>query len=245
MTPEPIEHITIEQRFCGPPASGNGGYVCGRLGAYINGCAKVRLSIPPPLGVPLAVYRTEDGAALKDGDRKVAQAWPSQFNLAIPEAPSMTEAGTMAERYVGLHDHAFSTCFVCGPDRAVGDGLRIFPGFSHSLAMVASPWTPDASLADAAGRIHPWFIWSALDCPSGWAFMHKNQGPAVLGEFCVRIDEVIEVNQPMVVIGWELQHKGRKHHTASALFHDDGRLVACATALWFEIDLAHLEGTAA
>jgi len=242
-TLKPIAHITIEKRFCGPPGSGNGGYVCGRLAEYIDGCARVRLAIPPPLDVSLAVVETEDGVALCHGDRQIARAWPSQFNLAIPKAPSMEEARTMAEHYSGLVNHAFPGCFVCGPERSKGDGLRVFPGLSESRQLVGSPWTPDSSLCDPDGRVYPWFTWSALDCPSGWAFLESGDCAAVLGEFCVRIDEEAEVGQPLIVVGWELQHDGRKHHTASALFREDGRLMACATALWFEIDPAKLSAS--
>ena len=29
--------LVIPPRFCGPPGSGNGGYVCGRIAAYADG----------------------------------------------------------------------------------------------------------------------------------------------------------------------------------------------------------------
>ena len=54
--------ITIAKRFCGPPRSGNGGYVCGSLAAFVEGTAEVTLRRPPPLDRPLFVER-EDGLA--------------------------------------------------------------------------------------------------------------------------------------------------------------------------------------
>jgi hypothetical protein len=35
-----VAEIVIDERFCEPPASGNGGYVAGRLAAYVgaDGC---------------------------------------------------------------------------------------------------------------------------------------------------------------------------------------------------------------
>ena len=45
--------------------------------------------------------------------------------------------------YPGLRSHPFPTCFACGPDRAEGDGLRIFPG----------PVTPTVGRRDP-GRAH-------------------------------------------------------------------------------------------
>ena len=235
-----MARITIDKRFCGPPASGNGGYVCGRLAEHIEGCARVRLSVPPPLDTPLSVYATEDGVELRDGERPVARAWPSGFNLAVPRAPSLDEARAMESRFNGFSHHAFPGCFVCGPERDEHDGLRIFPGLSEAGDAVGCVWKPDASLAGADGHIAPVFVWAALDCPSGWAFLHAGDCAAVLGEFCARIDADISAGEDLIVIGWELQHSGRKHHTASALFRPDGRAVACATALWFEIDPARL-----
>ena len=47
--------LTIPSRFCGPPGIGNGGYVCGRIAAYVDGPATVTLRRPPPLDTPMAV----------------------------------------------------------------------------------------------------------------------------------------------------------------------------------------------
>ena len=53
--------------------------------------------------------------------------------------------------------------------RRPGDGLRIFPGPLAGTPMCAAPWTPDASVTDADGRVRPEVVWAALDCPSGIA----------------------------------------------------------------------------
>jgi len=47
--------IIIDRRYCGPPNSGNGGYVCGRLARHIEGGAEITLRAPPPLDKPLDV----------------------------------------------------------------------------------------------------------------------------------------------------------------------------------------------
>jgi len=49
--------LIIPSRFCGPPGSGNGGYVCGRIAAYVDGPATVTLRRPTPLGAPMAIER--------------------------------------------------------------------------------------------------------------------------------------------------------------------------------------------
>ena len=49
----PLGQLSIDPRFKGPPDSGNGGYVAGRLAAYLDGTAAVRLHRPPALERPL------------------------------------------------------------------------------------------------------------------------------------------------------------------------------------------------
>ena len=49
--------ITIPKRFCGPPTSGNGGYSCGRLAAFVQGPAEITLRAPPPLDTKLSIER--------------------------------------------------------------------------------------------------------------------------------------------------------------------------------------------
>ena len=44
---------------------------------------------------------------------------------------------------------------MCGPDRAEGDGLRVFPGPVAGRGLWAAPWTPDPSVAGADGRALP------------------------------------------------------------------------------------------
>ena len=54
------DQITIPKRFCGPPDSGNGGYVCGLLAGYVSGGSEVTLRMPPPLERPLDIVREGD-----------------------------------------------------------------------------------------------------------------------------------------------------------------------------------------
>jgi len=47
------EDLEIHERFCGPPNSANGGYVCGRIARDLAGTVSVRLNAPPPLNTVL------------------------------------------------------------------------------------------------------------------------------------------------------------------------------------------------
>ena len=48
--------IVIDQRFCGPPRSRNGSYVCGRLAQFVDAPAvNIRLLLTAPLDTELEV----------------------------------------------------------------------------------------------------------------------------------------------------------------------------------------------
>jgi hypothetical protein len=158
--------LTIPSRFCGPPGSGNGGYVRGRIAAYIEGPVTVTLRQPPPLATAMAVEPDGESALrVQHGRTLIAEATSSSASPApeIPGPVSTAEARTAAGRARYYQDPVFSACFVCGTDRQPGDGLRIFPGPLAGRRLWAAPWTPDLSVADADGRLRPEVVWAALE----------------------------------------------------------------------------------
>jgi hypothetical protein len=123
------ETLSIDPRYCGPPEVANGGYVAGLLARRIEGPASVTLLAPAPLGKPLEVRTDGSGrVALRDGDALLATAEPDRVTLEPPSAPDFDEALRRAGTCRAFQTHPFPGCFVCGPDREPGDGLRIFPG---------------------------------------------------------------------------------------------------------------------
>ena len=67
-----MRQIQIPARFNGPPNSGNGGYSCGVLAAFIDGPSRVRLHVPLPLDRELRVVEAQDGRVeMYDGDTLV------------------------------------------------------------------------------------------------------------------------------------------------------------------------------
>ncbi len=103
----------------------------------------------------------------------VAAGRPASVELARLEKASFEEAcAAELSTPIKPHEHPLPTCFVCGPARAKGDGLRIFAGplGRHSQnAVLAASWIPDPNLAAEDGLVAPEFLWSALDCPTGYA----------------------------------------------------------------------------
>ncbi len=237
------EVLVISSRFCGPPKSGNGGYVCGRVAAHVSGPASVRLKAPPPLETEMQVEVSESEARLMLGSNVIAEAKATALDLTPPPAPSFVQAEEAAKSYLGFMRHVFPRCFVCGPQRANGDGLRIFPGSTTSRSMVAAPWVPDSSLGDGSNTVRAEFLWAALDCTSGFAVLPVPEGKAiVLGELCARIDGRVTPGEKCVVIGWPLQVDGRKRISGSAVVSGSGRPVAVGRATWIEVQASAFGG---
>ena len=229
------ESLTISPRFCGPSQSGNGGYVCGLIARHIRGPATVRLMVPPPVGSELHIDVADGVVTLRSGDTLVGEGRSATLDLTPPAAPSFAEAVDASRSYLGFTQHSFPRCFVCGPQRQAGDGMRIFAGPVKDSPLVAAPWVADASLA-RDGRIADEFLWAALDCPSGFAILPVPTGKSiVLGQLTARIDGSVRAGEPCVVAGWANGIEGRKRSAGSALYDASGNAVAIARATWIEI----------
>ena len=232
--------IRIERRFRGPPEIGNGGYVAGLVAAALGGSnCTVTLKSPPPLDRDLTLEMDGAGAALFEDDTIVVSASREAVEIDVPSPPpTLAEARDAEPRFNGFAHHIFPGCFVCGPDRDSGDGMRIFPGALHDgPRRVAATWTPDATVADENGVVRPEFLWAALDCP-GYFAAEDAAGLALLGKMSAVIHRPVHAGEPLVVTGWPIETHGRKHRVGSALHDENGELVAAATATWITLNEA-------
>lgn len=227
-----MDQIVFDRRFRGPPDSANGGYVSGVAAGLLGAPASVRLLRPPPLDTQLRVERSTDRVVVLDDGAPVIEATPFELDIGVPEPVGVDDARHASERYAGFQAHPFATCFVCGPERAEGDGLRIFPGRVDERKMLAATWTPTPDLADEAGRVRPEFVWAALDCPGGWSAIDLGARPSVLGTLAARQLGDVMAGETYVAIGWPTGSEGRKDFVGSALFTADGEIVAEAAATW-------------
>jgi hypothetical protein len=236
------ESLVIAARFCGPPGSGNGGYVCGRIAAYIDGPATVTLRRPPALATPMAVERDgESSVRIHHGGTLIAEAAssPGSPALEIPGSVSLAEAHAVACRARYYTDPLFPGCFVCGMDRRPGDGLRIFPGPVPGRALWAAPWTPDPSVTGAGGRVRPEVVWAALDCPSGIAAAEaaglRPDTAILLGRMTAGLAGLPVAGDQCRVIAWPVERDGRKLLAGSALLGPGGEVLAAARAVWLTV----------
>ena len=226
-----MTELLIASRFCGPPTSGNGGYSSGRLAAFIEGPAEVTLRAPPPLDTQLRVEKESGAAKLWHGEQLIAEAKSADpstvlgtgFTLEVPAPPTWEEAQVASKRYAGHQRHDYGTCFVCGPQRGPGDGLRIFCG-PWKDGVVAGPWLPDASLDDGKGWVKPEFLWAAIDCPGSWSVIGVDSAQdappssVLLGRLTGRLVRPVRTSEQCIAIGWPLGREGRKFHVGSAIY---------------------------
>jgi hypothetical protein len=243
-----VTEVTIAERFCGPPGSANGGYACGSIAGMLGGQGDMEVTLrrPPPLERPLRLRVVDAGATVHDGDHLVAEARPatvelgmggvaSLVGLGMPRVALLAEAQAAVERYPLYHDHPFPTCFTCGPDRAAGDGLRIFPGPVSGSGLWAAPWTPHDSVADQDGLVLPAVVWAALDCPSGFA-AGAGDTVMVLGRMAARVVARPQAGTAYCVAAWpEGPPDGRRRPGGSALLDVEGRVLAVARTVWVTI----------
>ena len=230
--------IFIPRRFRGPHESGNGGYTCALLARHVEApVVEVTLRSPPPLDRPMEVRREGERALLFDGEHLLAEAAPTTLELAQPPQVSAREAIEAARRFRGYEQNPFPGCFTCGPERAAGDGLRIFAGAVAGAggAVAAAPWTPAADLAGADGIVAEPVVWAALDCPSGWVHVDDRLS-AVLGRMAARILEPVRADEDYVAVARRTGAEGSRRLAESALLAPGGRAVAIARATWIVVE---------
>jgi hypothetical protein len=235
-----VAKITIAQQFCGPPNSGNGGYVCGVLAKDLEGPVTSILRARVPLDVRMDL-RLEEGAmqmtAEEDG-ALIGVGKPADPALlpTPPEAPSMRAARAAGQRYVGLTQRVHPTCFTCGPERQEGDGLRVFCGQLEGAPVghVAGIWIPHADFADPQGLVPTEVIWAAMDCPGVFAWIEKEgRHGALLGTMTGEVLRRPPATEETIVVAWPLgEREGRKESAGVALFAMNGELLARAHQVW-------------
>ena len=197
---------------------------------------------PPPLDVPLPVELQANGDAhlLHNGDL-VGTASPRAVETRAMESPGFERACEASSRSFAAKHHPQPACFVCGPDRAIGDGLRIHPGpveFDDVewRGLVAAPWTPGDDLADDDGLVCAEFLWAALDCPTAYASSSPAGMPYILlGRQATAVHRRPTAGVPLVVTAIRTGRDGRKYFADSALFDDSGDLLAESSTVWIEV----------
>ena len=224
-----MSSLIVERRYNGPPGSGNGGWTCGLVASLVDSPqgTVVTLRVPPPLETPLAGRPLGEGIGVYAPDGTlVAEVAPAPLDEPPVEPVAWDVALGLVSTYPGFVDHPFPTCFVCGPQRAPGDGLRLFSGRLPD-GRTATAWTVPEDVSAP-------LVWACLDCPGGWSAAFEGR-PFVLGRLAARIDALPGPGERCVVMGETIGLDGRKAYVRSTLYGADGRLLANARATWLTI----------
>ena len=243
-----MEKVSFEQRFQGFTDGALGGYVAGVVARGIEGPAEVSLRSLPPMERELDLSRGNGKIDLHDGETLIAEAHEAGFELELPDSPELAGAEAAGEH--PIHEegtHIYPGCFCCGPDRAEGDGLRLFVGrVAESDGLLAAAWTPHPDLAEG-DELPEEMVWAALDCPTIWAAWSTETPAAIPSDtFTVlarqRLESLapIPLGRPAIVTSWPISRDGRKYVCGAAIHGSDGRLLTRAESLLVEVPRKNL-----
>lgn len=222
------EQLQFDTRFRGFEKIANGGYVSGTLARFVGGEAQVRLRRPVPMEQALHVHALDEHTVeLRDKEGELlAEAAATTLDLELPSPVSAKDAEAASDLYPGHKAHLFPGCFCCGPGRAEGDGLRIFPGPVEGSHHVAALWVPNTVDANDQGVIGPEIIWAAFDCPQIWSLILNTPADAeervVTGALETRLWGSVVAGERYVIVAWPMGREGRRLFAGAALFTIDG-----------------------
>ncbi|MEX2425108.1 MAG: hypothetical protein WD990_14150 [Acidimicrobiia bacterium] len=222
--------ITVPRRFQGIDGIAQGGHVAGLVAGHLDIPVAITFRNPCPLDRPLDLI---DGTLLDDAT-VILEAGPAGD---IADAPDFVpwddavRAREWAERQPSIP--RVSHCFSCGsaPDSLQVHAGRVDGTSIYATPLVHPPWTA------AEGTIEHRFLWAPIDCAAGWRVSLDDQSrPAVTGRLQVAVHANVEAGTRLVVVAdADPEWTGRKRNARSAIYRDDGQLVASAESLWIAL----------
>lgn len=229
--------VRIEERYHGFPGIAMGGFAGGLVASRVGTEAEVTFQRPIPTEQALEIRETDDGAELRLGDDVAATATPTSVDVDLPGPVSLADAEVATQSYPGHRKHPYPSCFTCGPDRAEGDGLRVFPapvgeGPVEDGPLVAAAWTPHPDHAGADGTLPPEIVWASVDCSSIWPVIEAaapdSPDHVVTGRLALRQEEPIRAGEPHVVAAWPLEGRDSRRPAAAVILDAVGTVKAVA-----------------
>ncbi len=238
-----MQEVVVEDRFRGPPQSGNGGYVGGLFSRSVDssgrGNVEVTLRSPIPLDKSMQVNRFEDGTAtINDGETLIAQVKPVDWEMEVPAPPTWDDVKAVANKSLAFDSNIndllpgrrgfHPICFCCGIEHDTGLQVCV----AQTGDQVAAIWQTKESWGDDNGLIPLEFLWTAMDCPGQFAYMEKGIRTGMLGRITASISERPRAGETLLVTAWTILVEGKKHFAGSAIFDEQGKLYAKAKTVW-------------
>jgi hypothetical protein len=200
----------------------------------IPGPLEVRLHGPVPVGRPLHLDHEDHTITVSEGETLLARGNSGRISGDPPEFVAFEEVADAVSARGPVEHHPFPNCFVCGPERAPNDGMRLFPAPVPGREVVAAPWIPHESLASPEGMIAERFVWAALDCPTYWPIAEPGE-VALLGTLAADVLREVRTGDRCVVVARALGRENRKLFSRSAVYDESGELIGAAQATWIKV----------
>ena len=238
-----MRDVVVEERFRGPPQSGNGGYVGGLFSKTIDssgrGDVEVTLRSPIPLDKRMQVTRQNDGtAAIMDGETLIAEVKPVQWEMEVPAPPEWEEIKAAAPKSLAFKPNIndllpgqtgfHPICFCCGVEHDSGLQVCVAPIGNQ----VAAVWETKESWGLSDGLLPIEFLWTAMDCPGQFAYMEQGIRTGMLGRITAAVIERPSAGETLLVSAWTIVVEGKKHFAGSAIFDRSGKLYCKAKTIW-------------
>jgi hypothetical protein len=184
-----------------------------------------------PLDVDLDVHTEGETTRVERDGTLVLESHPVDRLTEPLGSVSAAEAiagRDWAER-MGFPD-LIAPCYSCG----TRDGtLRTHPGRVGDGGIWAAPISyPEWTATD--GFVDPSHIWAVIDCAPGYPVAFGNPEPrfAFTGWISVDVRAPVEPGRPAIVVATADPWDGRKRSARSALWTEDGDLIALSESLW-------------
>jgi hypothetical protein len=180
--------LTIAARFRGPPSSGNGGYVGGRLAQRVDGAVEVTFCRPVPLERSLAIETDRVGLRLLDGAATIAEARTAPLARDLP-APPAAEA-IMALPQVGVSVPATTAPAFGAAACAIRPDGRCWRRCGHRLLAALTAGTACRRRCCARRSI----------APAGLAVLADKAASALTGRMHAEVDDDVAPGEPYRVV---------------------------------------------
>jgi len=238
-----MNELVVENRFRGPPQSGNGGYVGGLFSKIIDASGKgnveVTLRSPIPLDHALQVNSFEDGTAtVTNGDTLIAQIKPIEWEMEVPTPPDWQAVTAVAEKSLAFGSNLndllpgrqgfHPICFCCGAEHDTGLQVHV----ARVGDQVAAVWNTRQSWGAEDGLLPIEFLWTAMDCPGQFAYLEQGIKTGMLGRITAAVNKRPKAGESLLVTAWTIVVEGKKHFAGAAIFDKDGTLCCKARTVW-------------
>lgn len=220
--------FVVPGRFEGAPGRGQGGYAAGML--HDGRPRRVWFRSAIPLDTPLELSTEGDTTSVTLDRSLIIETHPvGPIDDPLPSV-TMDQAieGRNRTESAGFPD-LIARCYSCG---TVEGTLRTHPGPVGDSGIWATPMVyPDWTSAE--GMVDPKHIWAVVDCASGYPVAFGPQiRMAFTGWLSVDVRSTLEPGQPAIVVATANSWQGRKRSARSALWTEEGVLVAVSESLW-------------